>query len=273
MPIVNSFGTRSTLTTGGRAVQIYSLPALERAGYSEIARLPYSLKILLENLLRHEDGRFVKAADVEALARWDVTTAAQKEISFAPARVLLQDFTGVPAVVDLAAMRDGIARLGGDPNRVNPLQPVELVIDHSVQVDYFAQPNAFQLNAELEFARNKERYAFLRWGQDAFRNFRVVPPDTGIVHQVNVEYLARVIFRDTTGAKLRAYPDTLVGTDSHTTMVNVLGVLGWGVGGIEAEAAMIGQPISMLIPRVLGFRLSGDMKEGTTATDLVLTIT
>src|SRR5262249_4282371 len=212
-------------------------------------------------------------ADSEALARWNVKGTAQKEISFAPARVLLQDFTGVPAVVDLAAMRDGIARLGGDPNRVNPLQPVELVIDHSVQVDYFGQPNAFQLNAELEFQRNKERYAFLRWGQEAFHNFRVVPPDTGIVHQVNLEYLARVVVSAETPDGALAYPDTLVGTDSHTTMVNGLGVVGWGVGGIEAEAAMLGQPISMLIPKVLGFRLTGEMLEGATATDLVLTIT
>jgi aconitate hydratase len=252
---------------------MFSLPALQREGFPEIARLPFSLKILLENLLRHEDGRFVKAADVEALARWDVKSAVQKEISFAPARVLLQDFTGVPAVVDLAAMRDGIARLGGDPNKVNPLQPVELVIDHSVQVDYFGQANAFQLNAELEFARNKERYAFLRWGQDAFDNFRVVPPDTGIVHQVNLEYLARVIMSDDSSDGPLCFPDTLVGTDSHTTMVNGLGVMGWGVGGIEAEAAMLGQPISMLIPQVLGFRLVGTMLEGATATDLVLTIT
>jgi len=270
MSTVNSFGTRTPLNAAGRTYQIYSLPALERSGFPEIARLPYSMKILLENLLRHEDGRFVKASDVEALAKWDLRSTAQKEISFAPARVLLQDFTGVPAVVDLAAMRDGIARLGGDPRRVNPLQPVELVIDHSVQVDYFGQPNAFQLNAELEFSRNKERYAFLRWGQDAFRNFRVVPPDTGIVHQVNLEYLARVVV---SGDDSVAYPDTLVGTDSHTTMVNGLGVVGWGVGGIEAEAAMLGQPISMLIPKVLGFRLTGAMLEGATATDLVLTIT
>ena len=270
MSTVNSFGTRTPLTTGGRTYQTYSLQTLERGGFPEIARLPYSTKILLENLLRHEDGRFVKSSDVEALAKWDLRGTAQKEISFAPARVLLQDFTGVPAVVDLAAMRDGIARLGGDPKRVNPLQPVELVIDHSVQVDYFGQPNAFQLNAELEFSRNKERYAFLRWGQDAFRNFRVVPPDTGIVHQVNLEYLARVIVADDDAV---AYPDTLVGTDSHTTMVNGLGVVGWGVGGIEAEAAMLGQPISMLIPKVLGFRLTGAMLEGATATDLVLTIT
>jgi aconitate hydratase len=273
MSTVNSFATRTALAIGGRTVQTYSLPALQRAGFADVARLPYSMKILLENLLRHEDGRFVKEADVEALARWDVKSASQKEIAFVPARVLLQDFTGVPAVVDLAAMRDGIARLGGDPNRVNPLQPVELVIDHSVQVDYFGQPNAFQLNAELEFSRNRERYAFLRWGQNAFHNFRVVPPDTGIVHQVNLEYLARVVVSSETRDGVVAYPDTLVGTDSHTTMVNGLGVVGWGVGGIEAEAAMLGQPISMLIPQVLGFRLTGTMLEGATATDLVLTIT
>jgi aconitate hydratase len=273
MSSTNSFGIRTTFKAGSRSFEIYSLPALEAAGFSEIARLPFSLKVLLENLLRHEDGRFVKAADIEALARWDVKSAVQKEISFAPARVLLQDFTGVPAVVDLAAMRDGILRLGGDPNRVNPLQPVELVIDHSVQVDYFGQPNAFELNAELEFSRNKERYAFLRWGQNAFRNFRVVPPDTGIVHQVNLEYLARVVVSADGPNGAIAYPDTLVGTDSHTTMVNGLGVVGWGVGGIEAEAAMLGQPISMLIPPVLGFRLTGRMLEGATATDLVLTIT
>jgi aconitate hydratase len=273
MSTVNSFGTRTALAVGGQSYQIYSLPALEAAGFPEIARLPYSMKILLENLLRHEDGRFVKAADVEALARWDLKSGAQKEISFAPARVLLQDFTGVPAVVDLAAMRDGIARLGGDPSRVNPLQPVELVIDHSVQVDYFGQPNAFQLNAELEFSRNRERYAFLRWGQKAFNDFQVVPPDTGIVHQVNLEYLARVVMTKQAAEGMVAYPDTLVGTDSHTTMVNGLGVVGWGVGGIEAEASMLGQPISMLIPHVLGFRLTGAMLEGATATDLVLTIT
>jgi len=273
MSTVNSFGTRTALAVGGRSVDFYSLPVLEKAGFPEIARLPYSMKILLENLLRHEDGRFVKAADVEALAGWDLKSGAPREISFAPARVLLQDFTGVPAVVDLAAMRDGIARLGGDPNKVNPLQPVELVIDHSVQVDYFAQVNAFQLNAELEFSRNRERYAFLRWGQDAFDNFRVVPPDTGIVHQVNLEYLARVVMLNGSPSGPVCLPDTLVGTDSHTTMVNGLGVMGWGVGGIEAEAAMLGQPISMLIPQVLGFRLIGAMLEGATATDLVLTIT
>src|SRR6478609_9807787 len=238
MSSVDSFGTRASLSYGGKHAHYFSLPALVAKGFPGVARLPFSLKILLENLLRHEDGRFVKAADVEALARWDVKRDTVKEISFAPARVLLQDFTGVPCVVDLAAMRDGIVRLGGDPAKVNPLQPVELVIDHSVQVDYFGQPNAFQLNAELEFSRNRERYAFLRWGQDAFRNFRVVPPDTGIVHQVNVEYLARVVFSssdvegESKDAEPLAYPDTLVGTDSHTTMINGLGVLGWGVGGI-----------------------------------------
>jgi len=269
----NSFGTRTELEFEGRRHQIYSLPALQASGVGDVERLPFSLKILLENLLRQEDGRFVKASDIEALARWDVRSTAQKEISFAPARVLLQDFTGVPAVVDLAAMRDGVARLGGDPNRVNPLQPVELVIDHSVQVDYFGQANAFALNADLEFSRNKERYQFLRWGQSAFRNFRVVPPETGIVHQVNLEYLARVVITEESSAGWLAYPDTLVGTDSHTTMINGLGVVGWGVGGIEAEAAMLGQPISMLIPPVLGVRLTGALPEGATATDLVLTIT
>ncbi|PYR77633.1 MAG: aconitate hydratase AcnA [Acidobacteria bacterium] len=269
----NSFGARSPLSVGGQTFQIFSLPTLERAGYGGISTLPYSLKILLENLLRREDDRFVDGADIEALARWDVTSKLQKEIAFTPARVLLQDFTGVPAVVDLAAMRDGIVRLGGDPRKVNPLQPVELVIDHSVQVDHFAERNALELNAQLEFARNRERYTFLRWGQTAFQNFRVVPPDTGIVHQVNLEYLARVIFSEETSNGWLAYPDTLVGTDSHTTMINGLGVVGWGVGGIEAEAAMLGQPISMLIPEVLGFRLTNRLPEGATATDLVLTIT
>jgi aconitate hydratase len=273
MSTVNSFETRRALPVAGRTVHIQSLPALASAGFPEIGRLPYSIKILLENLLRHEDGRFVKAADIEALAKWDLKSSAQREISFMPARVLLQDFTGVPCVVDLAAMRDAIVRLGGDPGRVNPLQPVELVIDHSVQVDYFGQINAFELNAELEFSRNQERYAFLRWGQNAFNNFRVVPPDTGIVHQVNLEYLARVVMTSETADGTIAYPDTLVGTDSHTTMVNGLGVVGWGVGGIEAEAAMLGQPSSMLIPPVLGVKLSGRLPEGTTATDLVLTIT
>jgi aconitate hydratase len=269
----NSFGTQTSLTSGGETFQIFSLPALEKAGFSSIGRLPFSLKILLENLLRREDARFVDPEDIQALAGWDVTSKVQKEIAFTPARVLLQDFTGVPAVVDLAAMRDGILRLGGDPRRVNPLQPVELVIDHSVQVDHYSEANAADLNARLEFTRNRERYTFLRWGQDAFQNFRVVPPDTGIVHQVNLEYLARVIFREQVDGRLLAYPDTLVGTDSHTTMVNGLGVVGWGVGGIEAEAAMLGQPISMLIPEVIGFRLVGRLPEGATATDLVLTIT
>ena len=273
MPTLNSFNTRTQITVDGQPVEIYSLPALEKAGFPGVARLPYSMKILLENLLRREDNAFVKADDIRAVAQWNATANAEKEISFMPARVLLQDFTGVPCVVDLAAMRDAIIALGGNPDRVNPLQPVELVIDHSVQVDYFGRADAFALNAELEFSRNKERYAFLRWGQRAFRNFQVVPPDTGIVHQVNVEHLARVVFSETVDGKTVAYPDSLFGTDSHTTMVNGLGVVGWGVGGIEAEAAMLGQPSSMLIPQVLGVRLTGKLPKGTTATDLVLTIT
>ncbi len=271
MANANSFGTRAQLQVGGRAYQIHRLAALEKAGY-DVGRLPYSLRILLESLLRFEDGLSVRREDVEALARWAPEAAPSHEISFMPARVLLQDFTGVPAVVDLAAMRDAMRRLGGDPRKINPLLPAELVIDHSVQVDAFGSPNAFQVNADLEFERNRERYAFLRWGQKAFRNFRVVPPDTGIVHQVNLEYLARVVFT-TEGDRPEAYPDTLVGTDSHTTMVNGLGVLGWGVGGIEAEAAMLGQPTTMLIPQVVGFRLTGRLAEGATATDLVLTVT
>jgi aconitate hydratase len=269
----NSFNTRTRLSAGGSTFDIFSLAALEKAGFPGVARLPFSLKILLENLLRREDGRFVDPDDIRGMAEWDVTSTAQKEIAFTPARVLLQDFTGVPAVVDLGAMRDGMVRLGGDPAKVNPLQPVELVIDHSVQVDHYAERNAADLNAALEFTRNRERYVFLRWGQGAFKNFRVVPPDTGIVHQVNLEYLARVVFMETTDRGTLAYPDTLVGTDSHTTMVNGLGVVGWGVGGIEAEAAMLGQPISMLIPEVVGFRLVDRLPEGATATDLVLTIT
>jgi aconitate hydratase len=273
MATLNSFGTRTELRVDGQPVQIYSLPALEKSGFSGVARLPYSMKILLENLLRREDNGFVKADDIRAIAEWKATTKIEKEISFMPARVLLQDFTGVPCVVDLAAMRDAMIALGGNPDRVNPLQPVELVIDHSVQVDYFGRKDAFALNAEIEFVRNRERYAFLRWGQRAFNNLKVVPPDTGIVHQVNIEYLARVVFSATSNGTTVAYPDTLVGTDSHTTMVNGLGVVGWGVGGIEAEAAMLGQPISMLIPRVLGFRLTGAMPQGATATDLVLTVT
>jgi aconitate hydratase len=269
----NSFNTRTEIRADGQTVQIYSLPALEQAGFSGVSRLPYSMKILLENLLRREDDAFVKADDIRALAEWKAGANVEKEISFMPARVLLQDFTGVPCVVDLAAMRDAMVDLGGNPDRINPLQPVELVIDHSVQVDYFARQDAFSLNAELEFTRNRERYAFLRWGQRAFRNFEVVPPDTGIVHQVNIEHLARVIFAEKVDGKTVAYPDTLFGTDSHTTMVNGLGVVGWGVGGIEAEAAMLGQPSSMLIPQVLGVRLTGALPKGATATDLVLTIT
>jgi len=270
MPSLDTFKSRTSLTVGADTVSIFSLPALEKAGYPNVARLPYSLKILLENLLRREDNGFVKTADITALASWDPKTIGEKEMSFMPARVLLQDFTGVPCVVDLAAMRDGIVALGGDPQKVNPLQPVELVIDHSVQVDHFGTMDAKDLNADLEYHRNRERYVFLRWGQTGFRNFRVVPPETGIVHQVNIEYLARVVCRDADGT---AYPDTVFGTDSHTTMVNGLGVVGWGVGGIEAEAAMLGQPSSMLIPTVLGYRLSGQLPEGATATDLVLTIT
>ncbi len=272
MPSLDSFKTRTSLSIGHDTVSIYSLPALE-AAFPGVARLPYSLKILLENLLRREDNGFVKAADIKALASWHPKTIGEKEMSFMPARVLLQDFTGVPCVVDLAAMRDGIVALGGDPQKVNPLQPVELVIDHSVQVDHFGTSNALELNASLEYHRNRERYVFLRWGQTGFRNFRVVPPETGIVHQVNIEYLARVVCREEIGGTAVAYPDTVFGTDSHTTMVNGLGVVGWGVGGIEAEAAMLGQPSSMLIPPVLGYRLTGKLPEGATATDLVLTIT
>ena len=263
----NSFGARGTLEVAGRSYEIFRLGALQ--SQFDVARLPFSLKVLLENLLRTEDGDAVRAADVEALARWDAGAEPSHEIAFTPARVLMQDFTGVPAVVDLAAMRDAIADLGGDPEAINPLVPAELVIDHSVQVDVFGSSRAFARNAELEFERNGERYAFLRWGQGALRNFSVVPPDTGIVHQVNLEYLARVVFVNGNAA----YPDTLVGTDSHTTMINGLGVLGWGVGGIEAEATMLGQPLSMLIPQVIGFKLTGELHEGATATDLVLTVT
>jgi aconitate hydratase len=270
----NSFGARSSLKVGNREYEIFRLSALSAAGV-DVARLPYSLRILLENLLRTEDGRTVKATDIRALAGWDPKAVPSTEIWFMPARVLLQDFTGVPAVVDLAAMRDAMKRMGGDPSKINPLLPAELVIDHSVQVDEAGHANAFSLNASIEFARNKERYAFLRWGQSAFRNFAAVPPDTGIVHQVNLEYLARVVFTRpaANGGLPQAYPDTVVGTDSHTTMINGLGVLGWGVGGIEAEAAMLGQAASMLIPQVVGFKLHGKMREGSTATDLVLTVT
>jgi aconitate hydratase len=268
----DSFGSRATLRAGGRELQIARLDALEKRGFN-VSRLPYSLRILLENLLRREDGSAVTADEIESLARWNPKEVPSREIAFMPARVLLQDFTGVPAVVDLAAMRDAMVAMGGDPRRINPLQPVELVIDHSVQVDEYGSAAAFLINAEKEFERNRERYAFLRWGQTAFSNFRVVPPDTGIVHQVNLEYLARVVMEGDVDGQRYLYPDTLVGTDSHTTMINGLGVLGWGVGGIEAEAAMLGQPVSMLIPQVIGFRLSGELPEGATATDLVLTVT
>jgi aconitate hydratase len=269
----DTFGSRASLQVGGRSYEIFRLDVLARAGL-DISRLPFSLKILLENMLRHEAMLADPERDVEALARWEPGAQPSREINFTPARVLLQDFTGVPAVVDLAAMRDAMKRMGGDPARINPLQPAELVIDHSVQVDEFGTRMAFRHNVELEYERNFERYAFLRWGQRALRNFRVVPPGTGIVHQVNLEYLARVVFyTDGTDGPAQAYPDTLVGTDSHTTMVNGLGVLGWGVGGIEAEAAMLGQPVSMLIPQVVGFRLAGELPEGATATDLVLTVT
>lgn len=269
----NSFGTQTTLKAGVTSVSIFSLGALERSTGASLSRLPFSLRILLENLLRQEDGRVVRREDIEALISWKPDAVQSKEISFMPARVLLQDFTGVPCIVDLAVMRDAMVRMGGDPRKINPLQPVDLVIDHSIQVDEFGTARAFMANAEIEFGRNKERYAFLRWGQRAFKNFRVVPPNTGIVHQVNLEYLARVVFTRTVGDKTMAYPDTLVGTDSHTPMINGLGVLGWGVGGIEAEAAMLGQPISMLIPQVVGFKLTGKLQPGATATDLVLVVT
>jgi aconitate hydratase len=274
--MTNSFGARSTLTVGASEYEIYRLDSLEQRGVN-LARLPFSLKILLENLLRTENGRTVTADDVLALANWDPKAEPDKEVAFTPARVILQDFTGVPCVVDLAAMRDAMAAMGGDPSLINPLQPVELVIDHSVQVDAYGSEAALLINKDLEFERNKERYAFLRWGQTAFQNFKVVPPGNGIVHQVNLEYLARVVFTSDENPRatgpVQAYPDTLVGTDSHTTMINGLGVLGWGVGGIEAEAAMLGQPVSMLIPQVVGFKLTGSLPEGATATDLVLTVT
>jgi aconitate hydratase len=267
---MNSFGAKSSLTSGNKTHTIYRLKALEEQGHN-LSRLPITLRILLENLLRAEDGGVgVTKKDIEAFLKWDAKAEPDTEIAFMPARVLLQDFTGVPCVVDLAAMRDAMGQLGGDPNKINPLQPVELVIDHSVQVDAFGTAAALGTNIDLEFERNQERYEFLRWGQTAFRNFKVVPPNTGIVHQVNLEYLARVVFVNDGDV---AYPDTLVGTDSHTTMINGLGVLGWGVGGIEAEAAMLGQPVSMLLPQVVGFRLTGALKEGVTATDLVLVVT
>ena len=269
-PMVDSFKARTTLQSGSN-----KLPDLEpqACGAERVARLPYSLKILLENLLRFEDGVNVKRSDIEALLNWDPTAQPSHEIPFTPARVIMQDFTGVPAVVDLAAMREAMQRLGGDPDQINPLATAELVIDHSVQVDQLRHSRRARGKQPLEFERNGERYAFLRWGQSAFRNFKVVPPNTGIVHQVNLEYLGRVIFESRSGGELQAYPDTLVGTDSHTTMINGLGVLGWGVGGIEAEAAMLGQPVTMLIPQVVGFKVSGSLRPGATATDLVLTVT
>jgi len=264
----NSFSTRSNLSVGANSYEIYRLPALAK----DISRLPYSLKVLLENLLRFEDDKTVTRDDIEALINWDPKAEPNQEIAYRPARVLMQDFTGVPAVVDLAAMRDAMKALGGDPEKINPLQPAELVIDHSVQIDSFGNSGAIDLNAKIEYQRNQERYSFLKWGQKAFSNFKVVPPDTGIVHQVNLEYLGRVVFGQENNGVLQAYPDTLVGTDSHTTMINGLGVLGWGVGGIEAEAAMLGQPVSMLIPQVVGFKLHGELPEGATATDLVLLV-
>ncbi|HLH42321.1 MAG TPA: aconitate hydratase AcnA [Bryobacteraceae bacterium] len=268
MPSQDSFGAAGILAAGGQMYRIFRLAALEKAGLAKLDRIPYSIKVLLENLLRFEDGATVKRSDIEYVAAWD-PSAAPREINFRPARVLLQDFTGVPCVVDLAAMRDALTKMGADPKRANPLIPADLVIDHSVQVDEFGTPSAFQANALLEFQRNRERYGFLRWGQSAFQNFRVVPPDTGIVHQVNLEYLAPVVFH----CDGVAYPDTVVGTDSHTTMINGLGVVGWGVGGIEAEACMLGQPATMLLPAVVGFKLTGRLREGATATDLVLTVT
>jgi aconitate hydratase len=276
--MIDSFGVRGTLRAGNREYEIFRLAALRREGI-DVTRLPYALKILLENLLRHEDGVSVTRDDILALARWNPAQPEEREIAYMPARVVLQDFTGVPCVVDLAAMRDAMAELGGDPALINPLQPVELVIDHSIQVDAFGSAQAFEQNVELDYRRNAERYAFLRWGQQAFRNFKVVPPNTGIVHQVNLEHLSRVVFTSDENAAAdhagmpQAYPDTCVGTDSHTPMVNGLGILAWGVGGIEAEAVMLGQPITMLIPEVIGLRVEGKLREGATATDLVLTVT
>jgi aconitate hydratase len=269
----DSLNARRLLTVGDARYAYYSLQAAQEAGFGDISRLPFSLKVLLENLLRNEDGRSVNVEDIKALVGWTQERRSDREIAYRPTRVLMQDFTGVPAVVDLAAMRDAMAAMGGDPEKINPLSAVDLVIDHSVMVDHFGSSGAFQKNVKMEFERNQERYEFLRWGREAFRNFRVVPPGTGICHQVNLEYLAKVVWTSQDKEQILAYPDTLVGTDSHTTMVNGLSVLGWGVGGIEAEAAMLGQPISMLIPEVVGLKLTGTMKEGTTATDLVLTVT
>ena len=264
--------TRRTLTVQGKSYDYFSLTEATKA-LGDISRLPVSLKVLLENVLRFEDGTSYTVEDAKSIAGWLTAAHSEKEVPFKPARILMQDFTGVPAVVDLAAMRDGITRLGGSPQKVNPLVPVDLVIDHSVMVDVYARPDALQKNVDIEFERNGERYKFLRWGQDAFANFRVVPPGTGICHQVNLEYLGQCVWTGEADGVTIAYPDTLYGTDSHTTMVNGMGILGWGVGGIEAEAAMLGQPIAMLIPDVIGFRLTGKMPEGATATDLVLTVT
>ncbi|RTL62728.1 MAG: aconitate hydratase AcnA [Hyphomicrobiales bacterium] len=270
---LDSFKSRKTLTVGSKKYEYFSLPDAEKNGLPGLSKLPFSLKVLVENLLRFEDGRSVTADDVKAIVEWLATKTSTREIAYRPARVLMQDFTGVPAVVDLAAMRDAMSNLGGDPSKINPLVPVDLVIDHSVMIDYFGTPQAFEKNVELEYERNKERYEFLRWGAGAFNNFRVVPPGTGICHQVNLEYLAQSVWTKGVGGAEQAFPDTCVGTDSHTTMVNALGVLGWGVGGIEAEAAMLGQPVAMVIPEVIGFRLKGKLQEGVTATDLVLTCT
>src|SRR6201991_621275 len=268
----DSFGAKGTLEVGDASYEIFRLSAVEGEGL-DVDSLPYSLKVLLENLLRTEDGEDITADDIKAIAGWDADAEPDQEIQFTPSRVIMQDFTGVPCIVDLATMREAMEDLGGDPSRINPLAPAELVIDHSVIADVFGTPEAFERNVEIEYQRNKERYQFLRWGQGAFDDFKVVPPGTGIVHQVNIEHLARVTFTREIEGELTAYPDTCVGTDSHTTMVNGIGVVGWGVGGIEAEAAMLGQPVSMLIPRVVGFKLTGELSEGSTATDLVLTIT
>jgi aconitate hydratase len=274
---LDTFKSRRTLDIAGKSYTYFSLPDAEKNGLDGISRLPFSLKVLLENLLRFEDGRSVTADDIRAVQGWLEKQCSNREIAYRPARVLMQDFTGVPAVVDLAAMRDATTHLGGDPRQINPLVPVDLVIDHSVMVDYFGTSKAFEQNVDIEYERNAERYTFLRWGSEAFQNFRVVPPGTGICHQVNLEYLAQTVWtreeREDGRTITYAFPDTLVGTDSHTTMVNGLSVLGWGVGGIEAEAAMLGQPISMLLPEVIGFRMTGKLPEGTTATDLVLTVT
>src|SRR3981189_512209 len=273
MTSLDSFKCCRSLKVGSKTYAYYSLPVAEKNGLKGISRLPFSMKVLLENLLRNEDGRSVTKDDILAFAQWLKSKTSEREIAFRPARVLMQDFTGVPAVVDLAAMRDAMKSLGGDPSKINPLVPVDLVIDHSVQVDFFGSADAFKKNVEIEYERNKERYEFLRWGAGAFNNFRVVPPGTGICHQVTLEYLSQSVWTKPAGRLEQAFPDTCVGTDSHTTMVNALGVLAWGVGGIEAEAAMLGQPVAMVIPEVIGFGFKGKLKEGVTATDLVLTCT